>query len=333
MRRAFVTGATGGIGSVLCDRLSAAGWRVTALVRPGAEAAQIKTLDGVSLATGDLLDEASLTELMRGCDVVFHLAAMVHAPPNASLSQFQRINIDGTRSVVNAADAAGVPALVFFSTVAVYPESEESLDESSAVGPSTPYGATKLAAEQLVMTMENRMRVTILRLPVVYGPRDRGNVRRLAGAIAKRRFFIPGSGDNVKTMVAVDNVAEAALHVASDARASGRIYLVTDENPATLSEIVSVISRCLGLSRMPPKVPLALAVAAGQLADFLRALHVSLPISAADVRKLASSTRYDGGRIRRELGFRPPVELAKGIASAMAGYKLAEGGPGASGNR
>jgi UDP-glucose 4-epimerase len=262
---------------------------------------------------------------MRECDAVFHLAAMVHVEGDMPDAEFRTVNVDGTRAVLNAAEAAHVRAFVFFSTVAVYPESEEVFDELSPVAPCTPYGETKLAAENLVLEKRRLMRVTILRLPVVYGPRDRGNVRRLIEAVAKRRFFIPGSGGTLKTMVFVSTVASAASLVASDPRAAGRIYVVTDATTPTLSEIVYAISNALGLKRPPPRLPLFFLLAAARFADELSALTgLRLPISVDRIRKLASSTRYNGDRIRRELGFTPQVGLDEGMSVAVAGYQTDE---------
>ena len=293
-----------------------------ALARPESQTSHIENLDGVTLVTSDLLDEKRLAELMQGCNAVFHLAALVHVHGNVADPDFWRINVEGTRAVVSAARAAEVPAFVFFSTVAVYPESDEIFDESSPVAPATSYGASKLAAEALVLQVRDAMRITILRLPVVYGLRDRGNVRRLIEAVATRRFVVPGSGENVKTMVAVENVVEAALLVASDRRAAGQVYLVTDARQSTLFEIVSAVSMGLGMRRTPRKLPLAALRAAGWFADALRGvLGVTLPVSGDQVRKLASNTRYSGERIRRDLGFRPRVGLEEGIASAIAGFR------------
>ncbi len=317
---AFVTGATGGIGSSLCERLSAEGWSISALVRPGSETGHIAQLDGLKIVTCDLLDPDALIQLMRGSGVVFHLAAVVHAP-DAPDSAFERVNVSGTQSVVAAAKAASVGAFVFFSTVAVYPETDAVFDETSRVAPATPYGASKLRAEGIVMSAASPMRVTVLRLPVVYGPRDRGNVRRLIEAIARGRFLMPGSGANIKTMVAVDNVVEAALHVASDTRAAGQVYIVADDHPSSLAEIVAAISKALGRTRSPARIPIGFLEAAGHLADGLkRSVGLKLPVSAGQVAKLAANTRYDGTRIRRELGVQLPADLEKGIASAVAGF-------------
>jgi UDP-glucose 4-epimerase len=320
-KRAFVTGASGGIGSVLVERLSEAGWKVIALVRNTSDTSHIGSLAGITVATGDLLDTESLTKLMDGCDTVFHLAAKVHAGPEEPEDSFRRINIEGTRAVANAAAAAGVRSFVLFSTVAVYPESERWLDEHSAVGPSTHYGATKLASEALVLEMKQRMHVAILRLPVVYGPRDRGNIRRLIEAIASRRFVVPGPGSAIKTVVAAANVADAAILVATDDRAAGKTYIVTDTHAPTLMQIVTVIGEALGMRRRPPRIPLALLTATATAADVLQRLTGrSMPISGDQVRKLVTSTRYSGDLIRRELAFTPRVNLREGILEAVDGY-------------
>src|SRR5688500_14524894 len=96
VRRAFVTGATGGIGSVLCAHLVSSGWEVTALARPGSETRAIEKLGRVRIVRCDLLDERSLTEMMLGCDTVFHLAAMVHAPRGTPDAAFRSVNVSGT---------------------------------------------------------------------------------------------------------------------------------------------------------------------------------------------------------------------------------------------
>jgi UDP-glucose 4-epimerase len=320
-KRAFVTGATGGIGSVLCERLASEGWGVSALARPTSNASLIASIAGVTVIECDLFDDDALTNAMRECDAVFHLAAKVHAPDTEKYATFDKLNVEATRHVVNAAVAARVPSFVFFSTVAVYPEGDELFDESSRVSPSTSYGATKLAAEAVVLEKQNAMRVTILRLPVVYGPRDRGNVRRLIDAIAKGRFVIPGSGSNIKTMVAVENVASAAIKVATDPRAAGKIFIVADERPSTLAEIVGVIAAELKVRR-PRQMPVGLLKILGVGADGLRRVTgMALPITSDQVEKLAANTRYSGDRIRKELNFQYPVRLEQGIKAAVAGYR------------
>ncbi|MCG3162950.1 MAG: Aurachin B dehydrogenase [Acidobacteria bacterium] len=311
-RSAFVTGAAGCVGGAMVNKLSQSGFRTVALVRDLARADHLKEIAGVELIVGDLDARERMAEAMRGCDAVFHLAAKVHAPPGTSEAEFARVNVEGTRNVVEAAVEAEVANFVFFSTVAVYPEGGELFDEDSATAPATAYGASKLAAERIVL--KSAMKATVLRLPVVYGPRDRGNVARLIDAIRRRRYFIVGDGANLKSMVAVENVVDAALLVANDERARGQIYIVCDERAYTQREIAETIADAIGLNRRFPRLPLSAAMAIGRVADSVGKLTgFDLPISADRIRKLSSNTRCSSAKIGRELGFKPRVTLREGL--------------------
>jgi nucleoside-diphosphate-sugar epimerase len=311
-RTAFVTGAAGCIGSALSKRLSQAGWRVVALVRDAGRAAHLAALPGVELLEGDLESRDQYAPALRDCEVVFHLAAKVHAPPDTPAAEFQRVNVEGAERVIAAALENKVPSLIFFSTVAVYAESDEVFDESSPPAPATSYGASKLAAEKLVLAAgaANEIKATVLRLPVVYGARDRGNVSKLIEAIKRGRYVVIGDGANLKTMVAAANVADAALLAAADERARGQVYLVCDARPYTQREIAEAIAEALqrhtNLRRLP-RTPLLIA---GQVADLVSKLtHRTLPLSADRVRKLTNNTRYTAAKIERELGFTPRLTL------------------------
>ncbi len=320
-RSAFVTGATGCIGSALVKKLSRSGFCTVALVRDPQRAAFLKEFAGVELAVGDLDGRDRMVAAMRGCDVVFHLAAKVHAPPETDESEFARVNIEGTRNVVEAAVESGIVSFVFFSTVAIYPESDEEFDETSPTAPVTAYGASKLAAEKIVLerASETGMKATALRLPVVYGPRDRGNVARLIDTIRRGRYFIVGDGANLKSMVAVENVVDAAMLVAGDERARGQIYIVCDHRAYTQREIAETIGAALGLDRGFRRLPLGAAMMCGRIADAIGKLTgFDLPLSADRVRKLSSNTRYSSAKIERELGFRPRVTLREGLNVAVA---------------
>lgn len=311
---AFVTGATGCIGGALVARLSQQGWRVVALVRDRTRAGFLNQWPNVEFVEGDLSAREGMAGAMRSCEVVFHLAAKVHAAPDTPDSEFVQVNVNGTRNVVAAAIENCVRRFVLFSTVAVYAESDEVLDENSLTIPATSYGKSKLEAERIVCG--SGLDATVLRLPVVYGLRDRGNVAKLIDAIRFGRYFIVGNGRNLKTMVAVENVVDAALAVARDERACG-IYLVADGRPYSQAEIAETIADLLG-HRRPRKLPRGPLLLAGRAADLIRKLTgVALPISADRVIKLSNHTCFSAVRIERELGFKPCVELREGLAEVI----------------
>jgi nucleoside-diphosphate-sugar epimerase len=323
IRKVFITGATGCIGSALTEKLSRDGAQVIALVRHPERAAHLSHLPGVEMIPADLFARDAIIQAMRDCDAVFHLAARVHASEreaNESPEEFTRINVEGTRSILEAAIENQIASFVFFSTVAVYPESDDELDEETPPAPLTPYGQSKLAAEQLILTRaaEVGMHAVVLRPTVVYGPRDRGNVSRLIEAIRRGRFFIIGDGANRKSMVAVENVVDAALLAAGREKSRGQIYNICDSRVYTLSEIAATIAAALGRSPQFIHVPFSVALMMGKVADVIsRVSGLTLPLSADRVRKLAGNTRYSARKIERELGFRPGVELKQGLAHLL----------------
>lgn len=313
-RSAFVTGATGCIGSALASRLSGDGWRVVALVRNRERAVHLPK--AVELVEGDLSNWERIAEAMRDCQTVFHLAAKVHASPNTPLQEFEQVNVAGTQNVVAAAVENQVERFIYFSTVAVYGENNEIVDESKFPRPTTPYGASKLDAERIALTA-TELKSTVLRLPVVYGPRDQGNVAKLIEAIRRNRYFIVGDGQNLKSMVAVENVVDAALQVAGDERADGEIFNVTDGQPYSQEEIAATIAELLGKRRPAklPRWPLLMAGKAGDLVENL--IGIALPITSDRVRKLSSNTVFSSAKIERELDFKPRVTLREGLAQAI----------------
>ena len=313
-RSAFVTGATGCIGSALVSRLAGDGWRVVALVRDRSRTTHLP--ETVEFVEGDLADWERIAEAMRDCQVVFHLAAKVHASPKTLLEEFERINVAGTRSVIAAAVENRIDRFIFFSTVAVFGEQDEMVDESRFPRPTTPYGATKLDAERIVLAAKE-LKPTVLRLPVVYGPHDRGNVARLVKAIRRNRYFIVGDGQNLKSMVAVENVVDAALLVASDERAIGQTYIVTDERPYSQEEIAVTIAELLGKKR-PGRLPRWALLVAGRTGDLIEtATGIALPITSDRIRKLSSNTIFSSAKIECEFGFKPRVTLREGLAHAI----------------
>ncbi len=315
-RSAFVTGATGCIGSALTFRLANDGWRIVAPVRDRIRAGFLNQLPNVEIVEAELGDRQRMAESMRGCQTVFHLAAKVHAAPGTPAEEFERDNVIGTRNVVASAIENQVERFVFFSTVAVYGESDEPLDESASTKPTTDYGASKLEAERIALAT-SELKTTVLRLPVVYGARDRGNVAKLVEAIRRNRYFIVGDGLNLKSMVAVENVVDAALLAADAQRAIGQIFIVADARPYSQTEIAATIAELLGC-RKPPKLPRWPLLLAGRMADVVEKLTgISLPISSDRIRKLSSNTVYSSAKIERELGFKPRVALREGLAEAI----------------
>jgi UDP-glucose 4-epimerase len=312
----LVTGATGALGPALVRALVSDGWSVRALARTPPPAGLLPA--GVDVIAADVTDSGAVGEAMAGVQVVMHLAAKLHiANPSPALrAEYERVNVQGTRTVVEAARAAGVLRLVFFSTISVYgPSRGRTLAEATPPAPETIYATTKHAAEQVVLGASagpDGPPATILRLAAVYGPRVRGNYRRLLRALARRRFVPVGAGRNRRTLVHEEDAARAALLAARHPDAIGEVFNVTDGGSPTLDEIVRVM--CAALGRRPPAValPAGPVRAAAWLAERAAGLAGRrLPLRAA-VDKYLEEVVVDGRRLRDRLGYRPALTLEAG---------------------
>jgi len=318
----LVTGATGAVGPRVVAELLESGCRVRtfSLDHPPDE-----WPDRVETQISDITDSTAVWRAMQGVDAVIHLAALLHIvnPPQAMRERYERINVGGTATVVDAAMRAGVKRIVLFSTIAVYgPSNGRILTEETKPSPNTFYAETKLSAEKIVLGatgIDGEKIGTVLRLGAVYGSRIKSNYERLTHALARRRFIPIGSGLNRRTLVYDKDVAKAAVLAASHPAAAGRLFNVTDGNFHTLGEIIETI--CSAIGRRPPRVSLPLGMtrgAAGLFEGLGKAAKVKIPAVCSMIDKYTEDVAVDGHLIQKELGFVPEYSLEKGWEEAIS---------------
>ncbi len=229
---ALVTGATGAVGPQVVAALQDAGYRVRTLSLDAPQPGLLP--EDVDIHTGDVTDPSAVQSAMQGVDAVIHMAALLHIvePPPAMREVYQRINVGGTATIVEAAVREGVKRVVLFSTIAVYGDARRQiLTEEVAPLPGTFYARTKLAAERIVLDAlgpDGQPLGVALRLGAVYGSRIKGNYRRLVQSLANGRFVPVGDGRNRRTLIYDKDVARAAVLVMRHPAAAGRVYNVSD---------------------------------------------------------------------------------------------------------
>ena len=313
IRRALVTGASGFIGTVLCRILSDQNVSVMALMRsskPGPWAQQISI---------DLSIDAIPPKTLSGIDTVFHLAGKAHAIDEARSqeSEYQQINVEGTRKVLEASVAAGVRRFVLFSTVkAMGEESARCSNESIISSPDSDYGKSKLVAERLVLEAghEGGFHAVVLRLPLVYGPAVKGNLAAMLAAIAQNRFPPINVTANKRSMIHVEDVARAAVMVVTREQAAGQIYIVTDGEPYSTTRLYELM--CAALNKSVPiwHVPVWVLKTMALFGDLYRfASGRRFVIDSQALRRLTGSAWYSSEKIERELGFRPSHHLRESV--------------------
>lgn len=325
-RLVLVTGATGAVGPSVVRAFIQEGLRIRTLSIE--EAAPDVFPLPIEVIQGDVTSRRDVESAMRGVDAVVHMAALLHHvnPAAGMRADYDRVNVGGTATVVEAARNAGVKRLVYFSTISVYGASDgRTLDENSPARPVTFYGQTKLAAERIVVEARNaegRPLGTVLRLATVYGPRVKGNYEKLVRALARRRFIPVGRGTNRRTLVNEKDVGRATVLAASHLGAAGKTFNVTDGRIHALREIIESI--CAALGRRPPRLRLPAGPVRAVAGLMERGIHLiggKAPLPSALVLKYTEDIAVEGRLIQQELGFRPLVDLRSGWTEAIKEWR------------
>ena len=331
---ALVTGGNSFIGIHLVNELIRRNVNIVVYVR------SIKTIPDewigkVKVIEGDLIDNNSILNIGDKFDVVFHLAAYVHKIPKSDDEKKYvfAVNVEGTKNLLESlSDSVG--NIVFFSSVSVYGnDMGRNLDEDTSTNPTTLYGKTKLSAEQLVIDYGNKhkFKTTILRLPLVYGPGNKGNIYNMIKAIYNRRFVMMGRGRNKRSMVYVGNVVDAAMAVLNTEVSDGKVYLITDGIDYTVRDLYKLISKGLGRNPLPFNVPMGIAKMLAMAGDIgNKIIRKPLPFNSEVLGKLTDSLTFSSGRIQKDIGFKPKYNLYNTIDEIIRWYKTVRHRPASS---
>jgi nucleoside-diphosphate-sugar epimerase len=318
--KALVTGATGFVGSHLAEVLRQRGDDVTALARSPTKAKALESA-GITVIPGDLHDQAALERAAEQQDVVYHVAGLVAARDEA---EFLRANLGGTQNVLSAAVGSGRPRFVFVSSLAAAGPSERGspLTGEEPGRPVTAYGRSKLAAEQCLK--ESPLPWTIVRPPIVYGPRDREilKVFRLA-----RLRIAPVFGDGAQELSAVHAVdlARALIAAASTDSTVRQTYTACHPEVFTTAEFGAAVGAAMGRSvatlRIPMQVGRALLSVTETAANLARQPTILTRDKANEFFQPAWTG--DPAPLTRDTGWRAAFDLRRGLEDTYSWYREA----------
>lgn len=323
--KVLVTGAAGLLGSHVAELALERGDDVRVLVRPHEDVSRLAHV-GAKVSRGDMADRGSLEAAVDGADCVLHCAARMG--PWGAEEEYESVNVRGPKLMVEAAMAAGAKRFVHVSSVDVHGlDAGDRADETAPYGVEPdPYCRSKIAGEHVInqLIRERGAPITIIRPGWIYGPRDTRSFARFAGLVERQRMVLIGSGDNHLPLVYVTDVARGTLLAGEADAAVGKTYVLVNDELVTQRDYFTAIARELGVA--PPKrhVPYRLALALGGLAEtvgHLTRLKREPPLMRFGPKQLGGENRYVIGRARRELGFSPEVNLAEGVARAVAWYR------------
>lgn len=322
----LVAGASGFIGRKLVDALRSRKIPVYALARDLSKIRALWPQGDVAGRGGDIAKAESLKDVCAGVHTVFHLASGGDEPePGSGEDLHWRVTVEGTRHLLEAAARSGVKRFIYVSSVKAMGEGGAScLDESSPAVPVSPYGRAKLEAERLVREAGKKhgLQVCKLRLPLVYGRDNRGNIWRMIAAIDRGRFPpLPETG-NKRSMVHVDDVIQALQLVAENPAANGKTYIVTDGRVYSTHQIYDAIRKALERPVLRWTIPIGLLRAAARIGDVIGKMRGRGFVFDSDVlHKLTGSAWYSCRKLKTELGYQPTRFLEDGLREMVNEYR------------
>jgi len=303
-----LTGARGFVGGHLRQALLARGHSVRSLTRGPAT-----TPDFISVA--DYREAAPVRNAFAGADVVVHLAARAHVMLERAfdpLVLYREANVALTRLMLDAAVAANVRHFIFASSIKVMGECNDTpWTEQDSPHPQDPYALSKLEAEELVLATAARhdMRATVLRLPMLYGPGNKGNMLRLYRLIDRGLPLPLGAIVNRRSLAYVGNVVGAIEVLLHQTLAGQEIFFVSDQHDLSTPELLRLIGRSLGRTvHLIPVAP-ALLRGAGLATDWAFRSRRLTPA----LERLTLSLRVDASKLSRTTGFVPPYTPEIGL--------------------
>jgi nucleoside-diphosphate-sugar epimerase len=325
--KVMVTGGGGFIGGHLVDRLAEQGLSVSAIDLNFPEELKNSVNGNVEFLVGDFRDEKLTRSALDGCQVVYHLAS-AHLQSHLPKSTYWDVNVNAVERLLRWCKEAGVKRFVHTGTVGVYGDvRDHPANELSECRPQSIYGETKLEGEQTALRFQSQegFPVVVLRPAWVYGPRC-PRTERLFRMLRKGRFIKFGKCRNYRHPVYIEDMLDAFELAAESEEAVGEVFLIADDEPVTVSELIRSFCSVLGVREPRLRLPLApmrivaaLAEAAGKLLKF------EPPFSRRSLEFFTTNNAFDISKAKTRLGYAPKFTLEGGLRATLEALSIYHG--------
>jgi len=316
-----VTGASGWIGQEVCRRLTGLGLGVVAFGRAAVAGPGIEFIAGT---LDDFRDpNQRLFQMLERSDAIIHCAGRAHRPVEtpAEIEEFTQTNIRGTEAVISACTKAGIRRLVYVSTIAAYDWTAAhgaGVNEDASLYPKTAYAKTKLEGERRVR--DSGLDWRAVRLSTVFGAGDRANFGKLASALKRGRFVVPGGGTARKSVIPVGLAAELLVRLAIEPSPLHRLVNAAVPEAPTLREICDGFSDICEFPRAR-SLPLSALKAGALLGDVVGRVRPGFPLTRANLAKLTTATVIDSSRMYETFPDFPRTSFAEALKPAADYYR------------
>ena len=319
----LVTGASGLVGSHVCQTARGRGVRTRAIIRESARDDFLKQC-GVETVIGDLTDQDSLRAAIDGTTCVVHCAAKVG--DWGPVEDYRRVNVGGTQSLIEECQTAGsVKRFVHVSSLGVCQARDHyGTDETEPPNATGIDGYTVSKAETELLVREridtSKFPAVILRPGFIYGPRDRTVLPRIFERLKSKQFKFLGSGKQLLNNTFVSNLVDAIFLAIERDDCVGKLFHITDGQLVSKREFITTIAMLAELPVPTKSVPLPVARAVAQLMETTSRLlgKTEAPLlCSARIKFLGLNLDFCIDKARRELGYQPKVEFTDGMRETV----------------
>lgn len=321
----FITGASGFVGGHLAHRLLAEGANVSLLLRPSSsnELKESYTKLGAHIVTGDLKDRELLFSALTNQRFVFHCAALYREAKFPD-SEYFKVNVDGSKNVLDAAAEANVGRVVHTSTIGVHSHIQHPpASESEPYLPTDVYQESKVEAEKYALSLlaSGKVKGAVLRPAMIWGEGDKRFLKLFRG-ISKQKLPIIGTGKTWTHWIYVQDLVDAYLLAAQKEEAIGQLYIVAGRRPVLLEEVFQQIAALAGVSVLPIRIPAWPIQALGSVVETLcKPFGIEPPLHRRRCDFFVKNRWFDTSKIQSELGFTPRYDFTEEAKIIFEWYK------------
>ncbi len=318
--KALVTGGTGFIGSHLVDELLNRGYEVRCIVR---DTSNLKWLDGkdVEIFKGSLFDIDFLKKAVKDVDYVYHIAGVTKGK---NYQDYYRGNVETTQNLLEAClENQKLKKFVLASSLAAVGPGDDAIpvDETRPYNPITSYGKSKAEAEKVTLSFKDKLPITIVRPPSVYGPRDTYTFELFKYV---KFGFLPVvlSDDQILSLVYVSDLVDGFILAGENEQATGEIYFISSEKIYTWKEIEEAVLKALDKKVFRIKIPAPILYSVSLISELIFKLQKKAsPLNLEkikDVRQKNWACSIE--KAKKELGYTPKVSLEEGMRITINWY-------------
>jgi len=289
--KVLVTGSTGFFGKYVLNELKHLAYSVDTIGR-----------NNSATIIADISKAVPL--LHEKYNMVIHVAGKAHVVPKTELEaqEFYNVNLNGTKNLINAFQH-NPDCFVFISTVSVYGlDFGENITEKTPLNSLEPYGKSKIMAEKALVSWgkEKNIKITILRLPLIFGKNPPGNLKSMINAIQKKYYFNIGKGDVRKSMVFANDVAKFIPNIAS----KGGVYNLTDGHNPSFRELSNIIANHYKI-RPSVAVNYSVVLFMANIGELIqKVFKLKMPINKRQFSKMTKALTFNDNKARA-LGWNP----------------------------